>query len=195
MHEQAGLSLTTFSTMFGFANTARLELEDTAVMLIDTEYFLKPPFWMNADFLLAERLASEVWRNETFGVNTVRILNKGRYIARQLLADQGYSQANAEFKLPEPGQIVGITGGNGSLGIVMAGWLLGQAQKQGKGGFEIQMLSRSCTIADDNMTPFKKVQGKAARLGVAYVHKKCNISSQLAADEYVQSTGGRLFGL
>merc|ERR1719454_573077 len=102
LHEQVGLSLITFSTMFGFVNTARLELEETEVMLIDTEYFLKPPFWMNADFKLAERLASEVWRNETFGVNTVRVLNRGRYIARQMLANPKYSQAEAEFELPQP---------------------------------------------------------------------------------------------
>lgn len=195
LHEQVGLSLITFATMFGFVNTARLELEETEIMLIDTEYFLKPPFWMTTDFKLVERLASEVWRNETFGVNTVRVLNKGRYVARQLLADQGYSQADVEFQLPEPGQIVGISGGNGSLGIVMAGWLVDQAMKQGKGGFEIQMLSRSCNIATENLGPFKKVDEKAKKLGISYVHKRCNISSQEAADEYVCTTQGRLFGL
>jgi len=195
LHGQVGLSLTTFATLFGFVNTARLEMEETEVMLIDTEYFLKPPFWMAADFKLSARLASEVWRNESFGVNTVRILNKGRYVARQLLADQRYSDADVEFELPEPGGIVGISGGNGSLGIIMAGWLVDQAEKLGKSGFEIQMLSRSCSITDHNMKPFKKVEEKAKRLKIAYVHKQCNISSQSAADEYVQSTDGRLFGL
>lgn len=194
LHEQAGLSLTTFATLFGFCNTARQELEETQVMLIDTEYFLKPPFWQTVDFRLVERLSSEVWRNETFGRNTVRILNKGRYVARQLLAQRYADSAETEIEMPEPGQIVAISGGNGSLGIIMAGWLVSQAEKQGKGGFEIQMLSRSCKIAADNMPPFQRVEQKAQALNITYVHRQCDLKSQDAADDFVRSTNGQLFG-
>jgi len=194
LHEEAGLHVITFSTLFGFCNTARQELEETQVMLIDTEYFLKPPFWQTIDFRLAERLAAEVWRNETFGRNTVRILNKGRFVARQLLSRRYADSASVEFEMPGPGHIVAISGGNGSLGIIMAGWLVDEAQKQGKGGFEIHMLSRSCTITNDNMPNFKKVEAKAETLNIAYIHRQCNLSDQDAADAYVQSTNGQLFG-
>lgn len=194
LHEQVGLSLTTFSALLGFCNTARLELEETTVQLIDTEYFLQPPFWQSTDFKLAQRLASEVWRNETFGRNNVRILNKGRYVARQLLAQRYAEAANVEFLMPGPGQIVGISGGNGSLGIVMAGWFVDQAEKQGKEGFTIQMLSRSCNISADNVWHYNKVKQKADRLNIAYEHKQCDLTRPGAAFEYVASTEGRLFG-
>jgi hypothetical protein len=194
LHEEVGLSLTTFTTLFGFSNTARLELEDTDVQLIDTEYFLKPPFWQTADFNLPQRLAAEVWRNETFGRNHVRVLNKGRYVARIMLASRYAEAACKEFQLPDAGHVVGISGGNGSLGIVMANWLVDKAAEEGKGNFTIQMLSRSCKITDDNMPHYKRVDEKAKKLGITYEHKQCNLSNQQAADEYVLSTNGKLFG-
>jgi hypothetical protein len=194
IHEQAGLSLVMFATMHGFTNTARQELEDTDVYLIDTEYFLDPPFWQTQDFNLRQRLAAEVWRNQTFGVNIVRVLNSGRYVARNVWATPYADAAGTPFPMPEPGQIISISGGNGALGIVMGGWLLDQAEIQGKSGFEIQFLSRSMKISDNNMANWKMVEEKAEKLGVKAYHKKLDMSSQEVADQFLKETDGKLYG-
>jgi hypothetical protein len=194
IHEQVGLSLVMFSTMFGFCNTARFETEDCAIQLIDTEYFLDPPFWNTQDPRLRVRLASEVFRNQTFGKHTVRILNSGRYVARLVFAHPYADAVDMPFKMPEHGHLICISGGNGALGIVMGMWLVDQAEKQKKGGFEIQFLSRSAKISDVNMTNWKAVQKKADALGIKVSQLKADLSSQEAIDNFLLGTAGRLFG-
>lgn len=195
LHKTVGLSLVTNSLMYGFCNTARQELEGSGTLLhyIDTEYFMKPPFWDTTDYQLLPRLASEIFCEITFGANTVRMLNSGRYVAR-LVNAKPYAEAGHDFPMPGPGDIVGIGGGNGALGLLKATWLLDKAIKQGNKGFKIQFLSRSMKITDVNMPLWKEVQKKAEQLDVEAVQMKLDLASQEAADQYVESCNGKLFG-
>jgi len=193
LHKTVGLSLVSSSLFYGFCNTARQELENTLLHHIDTEYFMKPPFWDTTDYQLLPRLASEVFRDASFGHNCVQILNSGRYVAR-LVTAKPYAEAGHPFPMPEPGDIVGIGGGNGALGILKGKWLLDKAIEQGKTGFKIQFLSRSMKISDLNMPVWKEVERKADLCDVEAVQMRLDLGSQEAADRYVESCNGKLFG-
>lgn len=198
LYDQVGLSLTSFACMYGFSNTVRTELgpllNKLCVQYIDTEYFLKPPFWSNEDYKLPERLASEVWNNESFGRDTVRLLNKGRFVCRQQLAAVGYAEAGRVFQAPKEGEICAISGGNGSLGIIMADWIIKQAKIQGKSGFKIQLVSRSGKITDMNTPPFEKMMENGKAQGITVEHYLLDICNQAAADKFVEQTEGKLVG-
>merc|ERR1719428_1318659 len=148
-HQEVGLGLCTGGTLFGHVRTARLELtqdHDIPIQYIDTEYHQELPDWMQEDTYLLERLSAEVFRLLSFGHNNVRILHSGRYVLRQVPADD-YEKAGWEFEVPDHG-VIGIAGGNGALGLIMGQWLIDQADKQKKSGFKIQFLSRSCKVAE-----------------------------------------------
>jgi len=185
-HMKAGLGITVGGTMFGMCNTGRLELEDVAVQFVDTEYFPKE----GSDIFA--RVASEAFRETTFGMVDVRILESGRYVQKRVKST-AYEAANKEFPIPSSG-IIGIAGGNGALGLVMGGWLLDKAVEQGASGFCIQFLSRSMKISDLNMPLWKDIQDKAQKLGVTVEQAKLDMSSQPGVDAYMQSCNGNLVG-
>eukprot|EP00434_Breviolum_minutum_P036197 symbB.v1.2.032067.t1/scaffold3669.1/size53179/5 len=143
IHEEMGLSLITNACLFGFANTVRTEIP-CPVQYIDTEWALRKE---NIPYLVAE-----IFRHASFGHNSVRLLNKGRYVLRQMSC-KPYMR-NPEWQLPEDG-IIAISGGNGALGLVMGLWILRTAQKQGGKKFSIKFLSRSMKISDQNMPNWK----------------------------------------
>merc|ERR1740138_1402924 len=98
-------------------NTARAEVPQTPFQFIDTEWALTSE---NAKFL-----SSEVFRDQSFGHNAVRLLNKGRYVLR---AVDGSRYENKQiFTIPDDG-IICITGGNGALGLVMGKWILDRCE-------------------------------------------------------------------
>lgn len=193
MHKDAGLGLIGSSTFYGMTNTVRLELgvdTDLPIQYIDTEYYLH----IRGKDDLLPKLASECFRTISFGHNCVRILhNPGRYVMRQMNSKK-YEKAKKEFKMPTEG-IIGISGGNGALGIVFGGWMIEKCKKQGvKGGLTIQFLSRSMKISDQNAKAWKKVQTEAAKLDIKVEQAKMDMSTQGAVDEYVKGCNGQLVG-
>lgn len=200
IHQEVGLGLIAASTFIGMTNTARIELsadKDFPIQYIDVCYHLKGPRWDDNrhadDARLMELLCSEVFRTQSFGHNTVRLNRDGRFVQRQLMS-KPYEVAKAEFDLPEEGDIVGISGGNGALAIVMGNWFLDKCEKEKATGFEIQFLSRSMKVSDLNMPGWKKIQKKAEKLGIKVEQARLDMGTQEAMDEYVERCNGKLFG-
>jgi len=195
-HREVGLGMCCGGTMFGHCRTARMEFAndgDIPMQWIDTEYHKDLPEWMEEDTYILERLSAECFRMASFGHNDVRILHRGRFVLRQVPSDD-YEKAGWEFEIPDHG-VIGIAGGNGALGLIMGFWLINQAEKQKKSGFKIQFLSRSCKIAEGgNAKQWKKIQEKAAKLGIEVSQDKMDMSSQDGVDDYIQSCNGQLRG-
>jgi len=182
IHEECGLGLITNCTLFGMCNTARQEVQ-CPIQYIDTEWALRTE---NSKYICAE-----IFRHSSFGHNTVRILNKGRYVLRQVKSTP--YEHKPEFQLPSDG-VIAISGGNGALGLVMGLWILQKAQQQGGKKFSIQFLSRSCNISDQNMPNWKAIEALAAELAIPVEQKKCDCSKQEAVDEYIKEVTPNLTG-
>jgi len=193
-HARCGLGLTVGGQYFGMCNSARLELEGFPIHYIDTEFDLKPPYWDHNDYMLTERLMSEVFRKETCGAASVRILNSGRYVQRQVLSKQGYEVEGNTFQCPKKG-VICILGGNGALGLIMAEFLLDKAALQNVTGIEIRCLSRSAKIADDNMPRWKSIQKRAVKLGITAIQAKCDSSSADGIAELFEDISPNLAGI
>jgi len=185
-NQKAGLGLTVGGCLFGMGNTARMELESIPIQYIDVEYFPKE------NRQVFQKVASEIFRDCTFGHNNVRITNNGRYVLRQVKST-AYQAAQKEFPIPSSG-IIAISGGNGALGLVMGNWILDKAEKYGVSGFEIQFLSRSCKISDLNAPLWQQIQARAARLGVPVEQLRMDMSSQEGVDSYFDKVSPRLVG-
>ncbi|CAK8987967.1 DAZ-associated protein 1 (Deleted in azoospermia-associated protein 1) (Proline-rich Vg1 mRNA-binding protein) [Durusdinium trenchii] len=139
-------------------------------------------------------LVAEMFRHASFGHNAVRILNKGRYVLRQMSC-KPYMR-KPEWQLPEDG-VIAISGGNGALGLVMGLWLLRTAQKQGGKKFSIQFLSRSMKISEQNMPNWQEVQNLAQSLGIHVEQAKCDVSKQEppeSVESFVKSVTPNLAG-
>lgn len=132
-----------------------------------------------------------MFRHASFGHNAVRILNKGRYVLRQMSC-KPYMR-KPEWQLPEDG-VIAISGGNGALGLVMGLWLLRTAQKQGGKKFSIQFLSRSMKISEQNMPNWQEVQNLAQSLGIHVEQAKCDVSKQESVESFVKSVTPNLAG-
>eukprot|EP00913_Durusdinium_trenchii_P027738 g26011.t1 len=137
-HMKAGLGITVCGTLFGMTNTLRQELEGVDLHFCDTEYFMEEdsPLWAS--------VAAEAFRDTTFGMIDVRILESGRYVQKRVSSKVG---------------VICISGGNGALGLVMGNWLLDKAAEQGKSGFQIQFLSRSMKISEPKMQHESLMEG------------------------------------
>ncbi|CAJ1386321.1 unnamed protein product [Effrenium voratum] len=182
IHEEVGLGLITNANLFGACNTARYEVP-CPIQYIDTEWALR-----------AERipyLAAEIFRHPSFGHNSVRLLNKGRYVLRQM-SSRPYMR-HPEWQLPEDG-VIGISGGNGALGLVMGLWLLQTAQKQGGKKFSIKFLSRSMKISDQNMPNWQEIQALAESLGIHVEQAKCDVGKQESVEAFIESATPNLTG-
>nr|AQS99267.1 type I polyketide synthase ketoyl reductase domain protein [Gambierdiscus polynesiensis] len=179
VHEENGLGVVTHSTLYGMCNVARLEL-DIPVQYIDTEWALLKEN--------VPKLASDIFRVETFGHDTLRILNEGRYIYRKMLAAP-YEKRFADFEFPGRG-IIAITGGNGSLAQVMGGWVLhrvGQAHgwRADRKDLCIKFLSRSCKVSDQNMAGWKAIQAGAEALNITVEQCRCDVSDRASVDSFI----------
>lgn len=190
-HHKYGLGMITNAVLFGMCNSARQELEDVPVQYVDTEWSLKGT-GEEDKYKLFPRLASEIFRMTTFGHNSTRILNKGRFVLREVHVEQ-YAKAGVEFEMPTKGTIA-ISGGNGALALVMGGWLLEQAEKSSISGIEIKFLSRSCKISDLNMPTWIAIQEKAKGLGIIVEQAKCDMSTQAACDKFISELTPNLMG-
>lgn len=183
IHKEMGLSTIANAWLFGFMNTARVELPQIPHLYIDTEWALRSE---NSKYL-----AAEIFRHEGFGNNHVRILNRGRHVMRKKASTT--FELGGDFQLPNDG-VIGISGGNGALGLVMGGWILQKAKEQGGKKFKIQFLSRSMKVSEQNMGNWRKIEEAAAALGIVVEHAKCDVSKAESVDEYIKSVTPDLTG-
>nr|AQS99207.1 type I polyketide synthase ketoyl reductase domain protein [Gambierdiscus excentricus] len=182
VHEECGLGLIANSTLFGMSNTARLEVP-CPVQYIDAEWALESEN--------TKGLVSEIFRNQSFGHNTVRMLNRGRYVLRQVPSAPYENMPN--FEAPSRG-IIGISGGNGGVGLVFGLWLLHKARQQENKKFVIKFLSRSMRISSRNMANWKEVERMADELDITVEQVRCDCSKQEAVNEFVSAVSPHLAG-
>ncbi|CAE8587934.1 unnamed protein product, partial [Polarella glacialis] len=122
-HSKAGVGLVASSPLWGMTNCIRLELEDVPVQYIDFE-------WKPSEAAIAQ-VASDLFCLETFGCNTLRILNDGRFVMRQVLS-KAYEARQLPFQGPPSSGVIAVTGGNGSLAQVFALHLLELAEQKNR---------------------------------------------------------------
>mmetsp|Transcript_118519 Transcript_118519/g.221433 ORF Transcript_118519/g.221433 Transcript_118519/m.221433 type:complete len:602 (-) Transcript_118519:55-1860(-) len=176
IHEEMGVRIITNAWLWGFANTARMEM-DIPLHFIETEWSLPETS--------LPLLSSEVWRECTFGVcGPVRILKTGRYVLRKHNAKE-YGRAGHDIKLAD-NTVVGISGGNGAVANIIGRWVVDKAIAQGCKGLRIEMLSRSMKIADENMPNWKALQKVAEENGVDIEQCKGDVGSQAGIDAWVE---------
>lgn len=187
IHEECGVSIVTGSQLFGMCNTARIELPDTPIHYIETEWALPDHMMRN--------LSSEVFRIETLGVDSVRILQTGRYVLRRVSSKPYEAAARSEFQMPPSGSVIGISGGNGALALVMGEFLLDKAEEQNATGLSIKFLSRSCRISDEaGQKTWERIQARAGKLGIEVEQAKCDVSSKDEVRKFVQDHSPKLGG-
>lgn len=197
VHKKAGLGIIAAGTLWGMTNTARLEFMTNEVPCIlhymDTEYdlLIHSQHQDKLPLTLAERVASEMFRMASFGHNTVRLLNSGRYVYR-FCFHKWFDVAPLDFECPKDGYVL-ITGGNGALGLLMVIWLLGKAKEQECTGFTVKCLSRSAKVSDEKM--WKQIMKESKELNIEVVQDKVDLSSQEAVDDFISGFDGQITGL
>ncbi len=185
LHAEVGAKILTNAGLFGMSNTARMEL-NIPLQYIDTEYYLSAK--------TLQSIARELFIGEGFGQDSVRILEKGRYVLRHIMTT-AYEVRNREFEVPTNGVIL-ISGGNGALGLLMGQWLLKKlvAKKvQSAPGLSIKFLSRSLKVSEPAI--WRDVEKLAAKLGVSVEQAKCDVSSRGAVEEYVKACSPDIVGV
>jgi hypothetical protein len=186
IHKEQGLTMCTNAGLFGFCNTAHVEL-DIPLAFIDTEWSL-PETMMPV-------LSSEVFRDASFGYQpAVRILKTGRYCQRTVNPYPEYQKAGVGLKLPSSGGVIAISGGNGSVALVIGTWLVKLAGAQGVKGLKIKFLSRSMKITDQNMPQWKEVQEQAAKFGVEVEQAKGDVGNPAEIYKFVEEHATNLIG-
>jgi len=104
------------------------------------------------------------------------------------------------YEIAEEGVIL-ITGGNGSLGLILGDWLMSKAEFLSDHGWvskglTIKFLSRSAKIGDpNNEKMWKKVQKRAEKFGVTVEQLRCDLSSAASAREFIQSHSPHIKGI
>mmetsp|Transcript_72633 Transcript_72633/g.155564 ORF Transcript_72633/g.155564 Transcript_72633/m.155564 type:complete len:640 (-) Transcript_72633:405-2324(-) len=203
VHKKRGISHLSGSGLNGYCNTLRQEYE-FPVQLIDIE--------STDDRDIIPYVATELFRKSTFGFNNVKLCSpspikngrntgrpSGRYVWRQYMSPS-YEKAQCKFEVPEEG-VVGISGGNGALGLVMGEWLLDWAEKekaltQGKytPKFQLKFLSRSTKVSDLNMQRWKDIERRGGEMGIKVEQSKLDMSTQQAVDTWVSEHTPNLIG-
>nr|AQS99212.1 type I polyketide synthase ketoyl reductase domain protein [Gambierdiscus excentricus] len=188
-HRRCGVQIVSGAPLFGMSNSARLEME-VRIQYIDTEWSISA-MGSRDTYRLYPRIASEIFRQQTFGHNSVRIIKSGRYVLRRV-ASAPYEAARRDFELPTSGTIA-ITG-CGSLGLVMGQWLLDQAARAHTNGFKLRFLSRTGMPYDRHLPMWQSLKDQADELDVLVDVKKCDVGNPHDVDKFVDSMQGHLTG-
>ncbi|KAL1521597.1 hypothetical protein AB1Y20_021256 [Prymnesium parvum] len=199
-HQFYGIGTVTHANMIGCTNTARLEFaEGPRVHYVDCPQDTPS---MQLD------VASEVFREEGFGTNNV-LLNppgpdepneenetvEGRYVQRQMTS-RLYQERKFRWLLPKKGTIL-ITGGNGSLGLIMGKWLQAKATESPYSHpLTILFLSRSTKISPgENQRSWSEIQANATRLGMTVEQVACDFSNPSAVSEFIAKHSPNICGI
>lgn len=198
IHEELGVACVAHSGLFGFCNTARMEL-DIPLQYIDTEWSL-PDTSMPL-------LAAEVFRDATFGFNSVRLLKNGRWVLKYVHSRK-YEQADQEFELPSTGTVA-LSGGNGAVALVVGEWFVDQLlararlehSRDGEPAsgedtpqpplppLKIKFLSRSGKVTDEaNQRRWETIKVKAKAAGVEVLQAICDVSVEQQVNDLVEQT-------
>nr|AQS99276.1 type I polyketide synthase ketoyl reductase domain protein [Gambierdiscus polynesiensis] len=205
-HRRYGVQIVTGAHLFGMSNSARLEME-VRIQYIDTEWMVGavdtslaregeegkeekksgPPDY----YKLYPRLASEIFRQQTFGHNSVRILKSGRYVLRRV-PSAPYEAARRDWELPTGGTIV--ISGCGMLGLVMGQFLLDSAARARTNGFKLRYLSYTGQVSDENFSMWQQLKETAEELDILVDLEKCDISEPEQVDKFLDRMQGSLTG-
>lgn len=176
IHEEMGVRCITNAWMWGFSNTARQEMT-IPVHFIETEWSL-PETCMPL-------LASEIWRECTFGAcGAVRILKTGRHVLR-LHRGKEYTTPKHDVKIAD-NTVIGMSGGNGAVAMIIARWIVERAIKQGCKGLRLEMLSRSMKVGDENIPNWKALQKLCSEHGYEVEQCKGDVGSEAAIYAWVE---------
>ncbi|CAE8668684.1 unnamed protein product, partial [Polarella glacialis] len=156
--------------------------------------------WKPSEAAIAQ-VASDLFCLETFGCNTLRILNDGRFVMRQVLS-KAYEARQLPFQGPPSSGVIAVTGGNGSLAQVFALHLLELAEQKNRENpdlppcsFRLKMLSRSGEVRDREASAWESVQRKAKALGITAEQVRCDVSSADSVEEFVSQHSPEITGV
>mmetsp|Transcript_73048 Transcript_73048/g.169345 ORF Transcript_73048/g.169345 Transcript_73048/m.169345 type:complete len:620 (-) Transcript_73048:96-1955(-) len=189
-HRRYGVQIVTGAPLFGMSNLARREM-DSPIQFVDTEWSISG-IGSRDIYGLYPRIASEIFRQQTFGHNSVRILKSGRYVLRRVTSAP-YEAARREIELPTSGTIA-ITG-CGAMGLYFGQWLLDQAALARTNGFKLRFLSKSGTVRDNHQPLYQLLKEQADELDIPVDVRRCDVSNASQVDQFVDSLQGQLRGL
>jgi len=104
-----------------------------------------------------------------------------------------YEKAGNKLKLPDSG-VIAISGGNGSVALIIGTWLIQQAGAQGCKGITIKFLSRSMKITDQNMPQWELAQENARKFGVTVEMAKGDVGNPAEIYKFVEDHAKTLIG-
>jgi len=199
-HEHYGIHLITHANTIGFCNAVRQEVAEAFRL----HYFDCP----NDTPSMGIDVMSEIFREEGFGTNNVRLSPpgpdepnehyasvEGRFVQR-MATSKLYAERKFRWLLPKKGTVL-ITGGNGSLGLIMGKWLQSQAERSPyKHPLTLLFLSRSMKIsAGDNQRMWDEIQAGAVKLGMTVQQVSCDFSDQAAVDAFIGQHSPHIAGV
>jgi len=200
--EARGLGKVASGALFGMSNSLRMEL-GVPTHYVDLDWKpLKSAMKM---------IMSELFCQQTFGLNTVRIVGNKRYVLRSIPAAATLPQQDAieypagleaatphditaKTSFPKDG-IVAVTGGSGSLAVVFAGMLVDKAIELGA-TYKIMMLSRSGAVKlPADIERFQEIMQKAASCGIQIEQVKLDVGEKQAVDDFVAANSPNITGV
>jgi len=131
-------------------------------------------------------------RSNLSSLSNELLLQRGHHVLRAVDASQ--YEYGPDMTMPKEG-IIGITGGNGALGLVMGIWFLTKAKEQGGKQFSIKFLSRSAKANDQNMPNWQLVQDMGKDLGIHVEQDVLDFSKEADVDAWVLKNTPNLVGI
>jgi len=201
-HEHYGLGLVTHANMIGYLNSIRFEFaEQMRIQYVDCPTILDWPE-------KTRDIMSEIFREEGFGTNNVRInpmaptepredfvTVEGRFVQR-MVTSKLYEERKFRWLLPKKGVIL-ITGGNGSLAMIMGKWLQAQAEKSPYNHpVTILFVSRSMKISPgENQKMWDEIKANATRLGQTVEQVACDFGDKAKVHEFLAQHSPNIVGI
>lgn len=120
---------------------------------------------------------------------------QGRFVQRQTTG-RLYAERKRQWALPRRGTIL-ITGGNGSLGLIMGKWIVSKAKGSVKRQpLKVLFLSRSKKISEgENAQMWAEIQTEAGQLGMTVEQVSCDFSDTRAVHELIATLSPNLCGV
>lgn len=205
LHEEFGVGVVANSTLAGYTNALRVELETTPILHLDLDWYL--------DDSMMESVALEILRPGIFGVNQVRLGAKGRYVARMMSHHQydaemppeedknAYLTRDQKFKsFLKPHKytdgVVALSGGNGALAMVMVIYMIGKmdAEQKEKATTKFLFLSRSAKVPETQTDMWKRVTDLVKGTNMEAIQCKCDVSKPDAVNAFIKEHTPHLKG-
>lgn len=174
-----GIGVISGANLFGMTNSIRMELA-MPMQYVEMD-------WFASDKAL-QMVATEIFRTETLGLNTVRIHNEERYVQRQFSSKQ-YEKFPLDFDVPDDG-IIAISGGNGAVGIIIGMYIMTKAAEAASQGrpkkFSVKFLSRSMNIPDASMKTWQDCLALSKKIGIHVEQARCDVGDRASIERFVE---------